>query len=84
MRGTGTSVSASAFMTRYSRSTWCADFRSCPGGFLRSTYLPPGVERMNVGFDCPVGVLFASIGPLKPGSRVSRYLASATVSICAA
>ena len=37
MRGTGTSVPPSAFMTRYSRSTACALFSSCPGGFLRST-----------------------------------------------
>ena len=55
-------------MTRYSRSTWCALFRSWPGGFLRSTYLPLGLERMKVGFDWPVGVFSASIGPLKPGS----------------
>ena len=37
MRGTGTSVSSSPFMTRYSRSTACALFNSWPGGFLRST-----------------------------------------------
>ena len=35
--GTGTSVAASARITRYSRSTACADGSSWPGGFLRST-----------------------------------------------
>jgi hypothetical protein len=84
MRGTGTSVLPSAFITRYSRSTWCADLRSWPGGFLRSTYLPLGEDRMKVGLDWPVGVLVASMGPRKPGSWVSRYVASAIVSICAA
>ena len=35
--GTGTSVAASAFMIRYSRSTWCALLSNTPGGFLRIT-----------------------------------------------
>ena len=37
MRGTGTSVFSSPFMTRYSRSTAWALLSSWPGGFLRST-----------------------------------------------
>ena len=38
MTGTGKPVVPSAFITRYSRSTWCALARSWPGGFLRITY----------------------------------------------
>ena len=45
MRGTGTSVSASAAMTRYSRSTSCALGNNLPGGFLRRTYSPPAVSQ---------------------------------------
>ncbi len=37
VRATGTSVSASAVITRYSRSTAWAEGRSLPGGFFRST-----------------------------------------------
>src|SRR6266545_4804319 len=43
VRGTGKPVIPSAVMTRYSRSTACADGRSLPGGLRRSTYSrPPG------------------------------------------
>ena len=37
VRGTGTPVSRSAVITRYSRSTACAEGSSFPGGFRRST-----------------------------------------------
>ena len=45
VRGTGTPVPASAVITRYSRSTACADGKSLPGGFRRSTYARDGVPR---------------------------------------
>ena len=41
MRGTGTPVWPSAVMTRYSRSTACADGSSLPGGLRRRTYSRP-------------------------------------------
>ena len=55
---TGTSVAASALITRYSRSTWCAEATSVPGGFLRSTKsrrLPSAIsaETKNVGLEWP-------------------------------
>ena len=45
VRGTGKPVVPSAVMTRYSRSTACAEGRSLPGGLRRRTYsLPPAVR----------------------------------------
>ncbi len=40
MRGTGTSVAASAAITRCSRSTACAEGSSSPAGCFRSTTSP--------------------------------------------
>ena len=56
MGATGTSVLSSAVITRYSRSTWCAEATSWPGGFLRSTKLrrlPSSIsaERKKVGLE---------------------------------
>lgn len=48
MRGTGTSVAASACMTRNSRSMACADgssFAAGPG-LVRITQAPPGVTSL--------------------------------------
>ena len=50
MRGTGTSVSANAAMTRCSRSTSCARGNSLPGGFLRKTI--PRPRSADETWDC--------------------------------
>src|SRR5580704_8554293 len=47
-RGTGTPVEASALIIRNSRSTWCADWSSVPGGFLRMTQRAAGVSSRKV------------------------------------
>ncbi len=49
--GTGTSLPASAFITRYSRSIACADGKSLPGGFLRTTKDSSPIPTQYVGFD---------------------------------
>jgi hypothetical protein len=51
--GTGTSLLRRAVITRYSRSTWCAEGSSLPGGFLRSTSRSAPRSITKVGFDCP-------------------------------
>jgi len=63
---TGKPAPCSAEMTRYSRSTACADGSSLPGGLRRRTYLlPSAAVRRYVGFDWPP--LNCSItGILKP------------------
>ena len=53
MRATGTSVPASAVITRYSRSTACAEGSSLPGGLRRSTYVPLPAASRNVGIRLP-------------------------------
>src|SRR3954464_2691251 len=68
---TGKPTLWSAEMTRYSRSTACAEGKSLPGGLRRSTYfLPSAALRRYVGFDCPP-LNCSMAGMRKPRSRSS-------------
>src|SRR5437763_4010359 len=80
-RGTGKSSGLSADNSRYSRSTACADGRSDPNGFRRSTYSPDAPLILYVGFDWPDGNLVSENGPLKPSTFASSHAPSAASSI---